>query len=171
MASSSRITLPIDGMTCAGCVSTVENALKRVQGISYASVNLGTEKATVEAPDDQIDASAIVRAVKMAGYSAPVEQRNLNITGTDNAGRESVVQGSLSKIAGVVSVDILPGVGPPDGNPTARKATVQSISGVVTLEDFRTALAGVGWGLDGDEPADGDRSIAGRRLVTASGAN
>ena len=57
MASSSRITLPIDGMTCAGCVSTVENALKRVQGISYASVNLATEKATVETPDDQIDAS------------------------------------------------------------------------------------------------------------------
>ena len=156
MASSSRITLPIDGMTCAGCVSTVENALKRVQGISHASVNLATEKATVETPDDQIDASAIVRAVKMAGYSAPVEQRDLSITGTDNAGPESIVQGSLSKIAGVVSVDILPGVGPSNGNRAALKVTVQSISGVVTLEDFRTALAGVGWGLDGDEPADGD---------------
>ena len=70
--------------------------------------------------------------------------------------RSPSVQGSLSKIAGVVSVGILPGVGPSNGNRTALKVTVQSISGVVTLEDFRTALVGVGWGLDGDEPADGD---------------
>jgi len=43
-----RITLPIEGMTCASCVSHVEKALQGVPGVSEVSVNLGTEKASFE---------------------------------------------------------------------------------------------------------------------------
>ena len=41
------VTLPIGGMTCASCVSYVESALSGVPGVTGASVNLATEKATV----------------------------------------------------------------------------------------------------------------------------
>ena len=153
MASSNRITLPIDGMTCAGCVSTVENALKRVDGISYASVNLATEKATVETADSGIDIAAILRSVKMAGYSAPVDTRTLEIAGTPYAGWESTVQGALSTIPGVVSADLSSDGGASGEGQVSVTATVQSVAGVVTLDDFREALAGMGWGLDGDEAA------------------
>ncbi len=44
---SETLTLPIGGMTCASCVSTVEGALKGVPGVVDATVNLATEKATV----------------------------------------------------------------------------------------------------------------------------
>ena len=43
-----RITIAIEGMTCAACVSHVEGALMRLPGIVGVSVNLGTEKASVE---------------------------------------------------------------------------------------------------------------------------
>ena len=43
-----QITLPIEGMTCAACVGHVENALSSVPGVSKASVNLATERASVE---------------------------------------------------------------------------------------------------------------------------
>jgi Cu+-exporting ATPase len=39
--------LPIGGMTCASCVSTVEGALSEVTGVTEANVNLATERATV----------------------------------------------------------------------------------------------------------------------------
>jgi len=39
--------LAVEGMTCAGCVSTVSNALNAVAGVSAASVNLATGVATV----------------------------------------------------------------------------------------------------------------------------
>jgi copper ion binding protein len=42
------ITLPIGGMTCASCVSHVEGALAGIPGVTGASVNLATEKATVQ---------------------------------------------------------------------------------------------------------------------------
>src|SRR5687768_953786 len=44
-----QVQLQIEGMTCASCVARVEKALLKVRGVSSASVNLATEKATVQA--------------------------------------------------------------------------------------------------------------------------
>jgi Cu+-exporting ATPase len=69
-AAGDRLTLEITGMHCASCVSSVEEALKSVAGVSDASVNLATEKATVEAKSADIDVAALLRAVEEAGYGA-----------------------------------------------------------------------------------------------------
>ena len=42
-----RVTIPVEGMTCASCVRRVENALAKVPGVLSASVNLASERATV----------------------------------------------------------------------------------------------------------------------------
>ncbi|MBR8413438.1 heavy metal translocating P-type ATPase [Burkholderia cenocepacia] len=63
------IELDIDGMTCASCVSRVEKALAKVPGVTRASVNLATERATVDASND-VSAAQLVDAVKQAGYGA-----------------------------------------------------------------------------------------------------
>ncbi|MCV0440541.1 MAG: heavy metal translocating P-type ATPase [Hydrogenophaga sp.] len=63
---------PIEGMTCASCVTRVEKALKAVAGVSEVSVNLATERATVRAAGTAM--GALVAAVEKAGYhAAPVE--------------------------------------------------------------------------------------------------
>ena len=46
--SSERVTLSIGEMTCASCVRHVENALRDVDGVTSAVVNLATERATVD---------------------------------------------------------------------------------------------------------------------------
>jgi Cu+-exporting ATPase len=66
----SSVTLAIDGMTCASCVSRVEKALMRVPGVVRAEVNLATESATVTAATRHIDEAALVAAVERAGYVA-----------------------------------------------------------------------------------------------------
>ena len=60
-------SLEIEGMTCASCVARVERALKVVPGVSDASVNLATERATVHGA---VDSAALVAAVKSEGYAA-----------------------------------------------------------------------------------------------------
>ena len=42
-----RLDFPVKGMHCAGCVAKVERALRGVEGVAEASVNLATERATV----------------------------------------------------------------------------------------------------------------------------
>ncbi len=63
------LELSIEGMTCASCVGRVERALKAVPGVQQASVNLATERATVQG-DATVDAATLVAAVTKAGYDA-----------------------------------------------------------------------------------------------------
>ena len=65
---SDELTLPIVGMTCASCVNRVERFLGRADGVSDASVNLATERATVRFDPGRIDRSGIVAAIEAAGY-------------------------------------------------------------------------------------------------------
>ena len=60
--------LSIEGMTCASCVSRVEKALKGVTGVTDASVNLATEKATVRLLSS-VDVSALETAIRDVGYN------------------------------------------------------------------------------------------------------
>ena len=55
MSEIKQITLPITGMTCANCVSTVERNLKKVKGVEVANVNLTTERASIEYDADQAE--------------------------------------------------------------------------------------------------------------------
>lgn len=65
-------TFVIDGMTCASCVINVENAVKKLQGVETAVVNLTTEKMTVDYNPDVVSESQIEQAVADAGYGATV---------------------------------------------------------------------------------------------------
>ena len=61
------VSIDIEGMTCASCVSRVEKALLKVPSVTAASVNLATERATVQLAD-MSNVNALLRAVEKAGY-------------------------------------------------------------------------------------------------------
>jgi len=64
------VQLPVRGMSCASCVEKVEHALTGVDGVLRASVNLASERATVEALATT-PVSTLRQAVREAGYEAP----------------------------------------------------------------------------------------------------
>ncbi|MDB5900564.1 MAG: copa3 [Ramlibacter sp.] len=66
--SPSTLDPGVGGMTCASCVMRVERALRKVPGVTDATVNLATESARVSyTPTDEAEAQ-IRRAVRNAGY-------------------------------------------------------------------------------------------------------
>ena len=69
-----RITIPVVGMTCASCVGRVERAVERVPGVLDVTVNLGTEKSTVEYLAGEVDVGTLERAIEGAGYGVVREE-------------------------------------------------------------------------------------------------
>ncbi|HWT73528.1 MAG TPA: heavy metal translocating P-type ATPase [Mobilitalea sp.] len=65
-----QVTIPIGGMTCAACAQRIEKAIAKLEGINKVSVNLATEKATVEYDSQVIRLSAIKQSIENAGYQA-----------------------------------------------------------------------------------------------------
>jgi Cu+-exporting ATPase len=64
---SNQTRLSISGMSCAGCVSSVEGALQGVAGVSAASVNFAEHTAVVEG---EASAQSLIDAVRSSGYDA-----------------------------------------------------------------------------------------------------
>ena len=91
------INLRITGMTCASCVSTVENQLNKVEGVQNVSVNLMTEKAQVQYNPRITNVESLVSAVKNVGYGAR-KISYYRITSKDKESLERVRELRLQKL-------------------------------------------------------------------------
>ncbi len=69
-SSVERVDLPVGGMTCASCASTVEKALSKAAGVSAASVNFLTRTATVRFSPEATSAEVLAGIVRGIGYDA-----------------------------------------------------------------------------------------------------
>lgn len=67
-ANAPDLELDVLGMSCSACVRRIENAVRKVPGVSAAHVNLATRKASVRFDERRTSAETIARAVRNAGY-------------------------------------------------------------------------------------------------------
>lgn len=63
----------VDGMHCSACVGTVEKAIKRVDGVTGAGVNLSTGMAFVEGDLNQQAVKKIIQSVEDSGFKISTE--------------------------------------------------------------------------------------------------
>jgi Cu+-exporting ATPase len=75
---STRINIPVTGMTCAACQARVQRALAKAPGVSDASVNLLLHNATVEFDPDSTSPEQLVDAIRETGYDATVPTTKAN---------------------------------------------------------------------------------------------
>ena len=68
------LMLPVEGMTCASCVTRIEKALKKVPGVQEANVNLATEQARVVFDPAVAGREQFSAAVEKAGYKVGAER-------------------------------------------------------------------------------------------------
>ena len=72
--SQNKKTFSIKGMHCASCVMILEESLKKVDGVSQATVNLATEKATVTYDPSKVTDEKLSSAVSNVGYQALITE-------------------------------------------------------------------------------------------------
>lgn len=140
-----RVSLSIAGMSCASCVSHVEEALRKMGGVSQVSVNLATEKAIIEYDPTVVGVGSLVNAVADSGYEAVGDHVTLEIRGMTCASCVAHVEDALTQLDGVLSARV---------NLATERASVEYVADAVAIEDIRRVVESVGYqvlGADSEE--------------------
>jgi Cu+-exporting ATPase len=132
---TTRLSLPVEGMTCASCVGRVERALKAVPGVQTATVNLATERADITF-GDRADPQAAVGAIESAGYAVREETTELGIEDMTCASCVGRVEKALRQIPGVIEANV---------NLATERARVRHSAGLVTTAMLEAAVEQAGY--------------------------
>ncbi len=104
-AITERVTLEIEGMTCASCVGRVEKALKAGIGVLEASVNLATETAQITYIAGTTTPQKIAALSAAAGYPAKVKSSD-NTDKEERKARELAHAGRMTALAAVLALPV-----------------------------------------------------------------
>ncbi|MDO6646468.1 heavy metal translocating P-type ATPase [Acinetobacter guillouiae] len=121
--SDLKSSFQIKGMSCASCVSRIETALKKADGVTQASVNLATERADITS-NISIDRQALINAIEHAGYDVVDETTELSIDGMTCASCVSRVEKALKAVPGVKEANV---------NLATERATITGTANVAAL--------------------------------------
>ncbi|MND27868.1 Copper-transporting P-type ATPase [compost metagenome] len=131
---NTSFAIPVEGMSCASCVSSIEKAVAKVPGVEKVLVNLATERADVTfkaAPD----MPAVIDAIRKAGYDVPSRSADLAIEGMTCASCVSKVEKALNAVPGVTRASV---------NLATERAHVE-LAGQVPLSDLIKAVKTAGY--------------------------
>jgi P-type Cu+ transporter len=104
--ASRHLSLPVNGMTCAGCAGSVERALKELPGVENVAVNLAGERADLDYEIGFMAPRDVVARVESAGYSVPTEAIELDVVGMTCASCAGRVETALNDVSGVLSAHV-----------------------------------------------------------------
>ncbi|MGB6423598.1 MAG: heavy metal translocating P-type ATPase [Anaerolineales bacterium] len=136
MSETKQIGLPITGMTCANCVSTVERNLKKVNGVQNARVNLSSERAVVEYDPNLAEVSDLVSRIQRAGYDVATGEADLMIRRMSDDNDAHRLETSLRGLEGVLDAQV---------NFTTERARVIYISTIISPADMRRGVTAAGF--------------------------
>ncbi|MBP7999747.1 MAG: cadmium-translocating P-type ATPase [Chloroflexi bacterium] len=88
---TATLELPLTGMTCANCASTIQRRLNKTEGVLEANVNFASEKALVTYAPGAVTRADLVAAVRQAGYDVVEAQPDEAIEDAEAAAREAEV--------------------------------------------------------------------------------
>jgi P-type Cu+ transporter len=136
MSQAKQVILPITGMTCANCVATVERNLKKDKGVKVASVNLSSERATVEYDPEISKLDNLIERVNKAGYGVATGEANLLIKrlGDDSDARR--IEKAVQRIEGVLNVNV---------SITTEQAKIRYIPTLVSQAELRRVIKSSGF--------------------------
>ncbi|MFQ6051337.1 MAG: heavy metal translocating P-type ATPase [Candidatus Hydrothermarchaeota archaeon] len=131
-----RITIGLEGMTCASCAVTIENALSKLDGVSEVSVNLAAEKASIKYDSDIIGVDEILEKIREVGYEVRIERATFPIKGMTCASCALTIEEGLRNFEGVLSAGV---------NLAAEKANVEYLHEQVNLRDLKKIVEDLGY--------------------------
>ena len=131
-----RLSLDIQGMTCGACVSRLERAFGRADGIEKANVNLPLEKATLVVDPAIVAFDDLKAIVERTGFGVGTQSRSYFIDGMSDPGNASQIEEALLNIPGVLAAEV---------NYPEERVQVTFVARSVSDKVFVKAIANVGF--------------------------
>src|SRR5881398_1580970 len=157
--SESRIVLPIEGMSCASCAATVQEALSRATGVATASVNYATARAAVSYDDAQTNVAELIRTVRAAGYDCGKASVSSGVEQLHYAPSVAPLEQALSRLKGVLRAA---------ANQATETVTVDYVPGATTAEDLERAVEQAGFHvaepIPTEDPVERERIVRRREI-------
>ena len=144
------LTLPVDGIHCAGCVSRIETALKAVRGLGEASVNLATGEVQISFDPAKTDLNTILETIDDTGYQVPIVISELGVQGMHCAACVSRVERILGKGPGVVGAEV---------SLATESARVRFVPGVLDLPALVEKVGKAGFQLQDETGEEFERAL------------
>ncbi len=143
-------TFSIEGMTCASCAQTIEKSINKLPGVKAVTVNLATEKMTVQFDELSLTESDIQKSVASAGYKAVsnIQKKTFNIEGMTCASCAQTIEKETQK---------LPGMEVSAVNLATEKMTVQYNPTILNVSDITKTVANAGY--EAHEEVDSAKSV------------
>src|SRR6266446_10760459 len=152
--SKARLGLPIEGMSCASCAATVQEALRSAGGVANASVNYATGKGTVEYDDAQTNVAELIKTVRAAGYDCGQAGVTFTVDQLHYAPSVAPLEQALGGVPGVIRVA---------ANQATETVTVDYIPGATTAEALEQAVERAGFRVA--EPIAAEDPVERERLA------
>jgi Cu+-exporting ATPase len=131
------LTLPVTGMDCVNCAANVERSIRKLEGVSDASVNFATERINLAYDPSLLNTGDIIEQIRKAGYGVPQQSVDLAVTGMTCVNCAANVSRALQKVDGVLEANV---------NFASERATV-TVAGGVTREMLVSAVERAGYGV------------------------
>jgi Cu+-exporting ATPase len=151
-----RLTLPLQGLSCASCARRVERAAASVPGVAAATVNLAAEIAEIAYDPSQTDAARIAAAIAWAGYGVPEARVVLRIGGLSCTSCQGRVERALASVPGVLGVAV---------NLATNSAEVRVARGAVDADTLIAAVAAAGYSASADGARAAERFDPGSAVL------
>jgi Cu+-exporting ATPase len=149
-----RIVLPIEGMSCASCAATVQDALGRAGGVTNAAVNYATGKAAVDYDDAQTHVAELIQTVRDAGYDCGKATVSFSVEQLHYAPSVLPLEQALRRVPGVITAA---------ANQATETVAVTYVPGTTTAEALEGAVEEAGFRVA--EPIAAEDPVERERLA------
>lgn len=134
-----RLELRVGGMTCPHCPLAIEKALRAVDGVTAASVNLATKTARVDYDPTRAKVTDILQAIRASGYAAGTATMRVPIANMHCSSCVIRVELALQLTPGVVAARASLGPNAVDIEYQPERADFQAIRQAIEAAGYRVA--------------------------------
>ena len=138
MIDTQTVVLPVTGLTCTNCASAIGVNVRKLGGVTDATVDFVGEKLTVSFDPSLIGINAIIDCIRRIGYGVASGTMEFPVTGFTDHTDALTLEKVLLKQTGVITANVSYG---------AERAAVEYIPGMTSIAQLAAVIRAAGFGF------------------------